>query len=104
MKCPARGEECIRTPPQEDIVRRTLTLLVAAAVLGSLPAVPGRATPIDPSSGMWAEIRRTQYGIPHILAHDWTGLGYGTGYAFAQDNICTIADTYVTVDAERSRF
>ncbi|MCX2979800.1 hypothetical protein EYC98_02860 [Halieaceae bacterium IMCC14734] len=35
-----------------------------------------------------AEIRRTDYGIPHIKADDWGGLGYGYGYAYAQDNFC----------------
>ena len=35
-----------------------------------------------------AEIRRTDYGIPHIKADDWAGLGYGFGYAYAQDNFC----------------
>jgi acyl-homoserine-lactone acylase len=49
-------------------------------------------------------IRRTEHGIPHVFARDWGSLGYGYGYAFAQDNVCTIADSYVTVGAERSRF
>ena len=31
-------------------------------------------------------------------------MGFGYGYAFAQDNICVIADQYVTVDAQRSRY
>lgn len=35
-----------------------------------------------------AEIRRTEYGIPHIKANDWASLGYGFGYAYAQDNFC----------------
>ena len=37
-----------------------------------------------------AEITRTQYGIAHIVAEDWGGLGYGHGYAFAQDNYCSL--------------
>ena len=37
-----------------------------------------------------AEIRRTDYGIPHITANDWKGLGYGHGYAYAQDNYCVL--------------
>ncbi len=49
-------------------------------------------------------IRRTAYGIPHITATTYAGAGEGYGYAFAQDNICTIAQDYVTVDAQRSRF
>ena len=49
-------------------------------------------------------IRRTAHGVPHIEASSFRGLGYGYGYTFARDNICTIADDYVTVDAERSRW
>ena len=51
-----------------------------------------------------ANIRRTAHGIPHIQAKDFGGIGYGYGYAFAQDNICVIADQYVTVSGERSKF
>lgn len=35
-----------------------------------------------------AELRRTEFGIPHVRADDWAGLGYGYGYAYAQDNFC----------------
>ncbi|MEK6277045.1 MAG: penicillin acylase family protein [Actinomycetota bacterium] len=49
-------------------------------------------------------IRTTSHGIPHILADSWKGLGYGYGFAFAKQNLCTIADSYVTVNADRSRF
>jgi acyl-homoserine-lactone acylase len=49
-------------------------------------------------------IRRTSEGIPHILAGSYFGAGEGYGFAFAQDDICTIANDYVTVDAERSRY
>mgnify|MGYP001382110072 CR=1 FL=1 len=35
-----------------------------------------------------AEIRRTEHGIPHVRAEDWKGLGYGLGYAYAQDSYC----------------
>jgi acyl-homoserine-lactone acylase len=49
-------------------------------------------------------IRRTAHGIAHIRARDFPSLGYGYGFAAAQDNICVLADTYVTVRAERSRF
>ena len=51
-----------------------------------------------------ATIRRTTYGVPHITAHSLRGLGFGFAYAFAEDNICTIADSYVTVAGERSRY
>ena len=37
---------------------------------------------------MRAEIVRTSFGIPHIKADNFKGLGYGYGYAFSQDNYC----------------
>ena len=58
-----------------------------------------------PSPGrLSAQIRYTTGGIPHILAHDWASLGFGYGYAFAKDNLCTMANDYVTVEAQRSRY
>ena len=44
--------------------------------------------PPEPEFTLSAEIRRTENGIPHIKADDWTSLGYGFGYAYAQDNYC----------------
>nr|BFE96890.1 hypothetical protein GCM10020185_74260 [Pseudomonas brassicacearum subsp. brassicacearum] len=51
-----------------------------------------------------AEIRRTRFGVPHIRAQDERGLGYGIGYAYAQDNLCLLANEIVTVNAQRSRY
>ncbi len=50
-----------------------------------------------------AEIRWTEHGIPHVTASDWKGLGLGYGYAFARDNLCTLAEEVVTVNGERSK-
>jgi acyl-homoserine lactone acylase PvdQ len=36
------------------------------------------------------EIRRTSHGIPHITAKDMGSLGFGEGYAFAQDHLCSL--------------
>jgi acyl-homoserine-lactone acylase len=58
----------------------------------------------DEAGRYFVVIRRTEYGIPHILAHDYGSLGYGYGYAFAQDNLCVMADMVVTLRGERSRF
>lgn len=49
-----------------------------------------------------ASITRTQGGIPHIVGANFGDVGYGYGYAFAQDNICTMAADYVTVEGRRS--
>jgi acyl-homoserine-lactone acylase len=51
-----------------------------------------------------ATITRTAHDIPHITANSFGSLGFGYGYAFASDDICTIANDYVTVEGERSRY
>lgn len=51
-----------------------------------------------------AEIRRTAYGVPHIKADDYGGIGYGFGYASAEDNLCEILDRMMTVTATRARY
>ena len=44
----------------------------------------------EPMQKYSVELRRTEYGIPHIKAEDWGSLGYGFGYAYAQDNFCVV--------------
>lgn len=68
-----------------------LTLAVATPAHGKVPVFS-------------ATITRTTYGIPHIRADTWGGLGYGTAYAYAQDNLCLLAEEFVTVAGERSRW
>lgn len=74
--------------------------LAAALVAFSVGAVPAQAAAADAS----AQIRRTSYGVPHIVAKDERGLGYGIGYAYAQDNLCLLANEVLTVSGERSRY
>ncbi|WBS02475.1 penicillin acylase family protein [Pseudoduganella sp. SL102] len=50
-----------------------------------------------------ATIQRTSYGIPHIEAKDEAGLGFGIGYAYAEDNACLLASEIATVNGDRSR-
>lgn len=50
-----------------------------------------------------ATITRTTYGIPHIAADTWQGVGYGVAYAYAEDNLCLLAEEFATVAGERSR-
>ena len=70
---------------------------------GAAEAAP-KVKSLAGTDGANVAIRRTAHGIPHILGAGFRDLGYGYGYAFAEDNICTIAAEYVTVRAERSRF
>lgn len=51
-----------------------------------------------------AQIRRTSYGIPHIEAKDLGSLGFGEGYAHAEDHVCTVADQVVKFRGERARY
>ncbi len=60
------------------------------------------APPAEARDRYSASIVRTSYGIPHITARDWKGAGYGVGYAYAQDNLCMIAEEFATVAGERS--
>jgi acyl-homoserine-lactone acylase len=87
---------------------RTLTVMAAVAALvgTAAPALASRPPAArGPAAGRFsAEIRYTTGGIPHILASNWPSLGFGYGYAFAKDNLCTMADDYVTVEAQRSRY
>ncbi|SHH73599.1 penicillin acylase family protein [Massilia sp. CF038] len=79
-----------------------------AAVLGLLLTGCGRVD-IDVNGAgqgprLMADIARTSYGIPHVRAEHFRGLGYGLAYAYAQDNVCMFADTILTVNGERSRY
>ncbi len=50
------------------------------------------------------KVGRSAHGIPHITAKDFKSLAYGYGHEIAKDNICVLAETYVTVNAERARY
>ena len=62
-------------------------------------AAQSPAAPAKPAARYSAEIRRTSHGIPHIKAADIGSLGFGEGYAFAQDHLCSLADQIVKARA-----
>ncbi|MEW2487166.1 penicillin acylase family protein [Streptomyces sp. NPDC048411] len=69
------------------------------------PAVADASHTRHPSGGaLSAVIRYTEYGIPHIVAKDYVDLGFGNGWAQAADQVCTLADGFVTLRGERSRY
>lgn len=81
--------------------------LTASAADGPVPSEqdrPATTEDLPAAGGYAAEIRRTEYGIPHISAKDHGGLGFGYGYAFAQDNLCVLASWVTTLRGERSMF
>ncbi|GAA0898541.1 acylase [Virgisporangium aurantiacum] len=77
--------------------------VVLAALAGPPPAVASGHRP-ESQAQLRAKIQRASYGVPHITADSFAGLGYGVGHVQAEDNICVIADRVVTVDAQRSRY
>ena len=78
---------------------------LAAPTAGAPVATATSASLLRPADGVpRATITRTSYDIPHIVAHDYTSLGYGEGYATAQTSICNLADTVMTARGQRSRW
>ncbi len=51
-----------------------------------------------------AKIRWTSYGIPHIQGATLGDVAFGQGYAFAKENLCTLADQLVKVRSERAAY
>ena len=50
-----------------------------------------------------AEITWTTHGVPHVVADDFAGLGFGQGWACARDHFAGIVDHVVKVRSERAR-
>jgi acyl-homoserine-lactone acylase len=97
--------------PARNVVRAAcasalgaLALLAAGAPAGHGATAPQAEAKAGGGSTIGATIRRTKYGIPHIEAGSIKDLAAGWAYAFAEDNICTIASEYVTVSGERSKY
>ncbi|MBK7077975.1 MAG: penicillin acylase family protein [Myxococcales bacterium] len=86
---------------------RTLLCLAAVAACSTPPARPA-APPTPPAPAprphYHATIRWTDHGVPHIVAADVGGLGFGQGYAQAQAHLCELADGFVRVRGERARY
>ncbi|WP_298333498.1 penicillin acylase family protein [uncultured Erythrobacter sp.] len=75
-----------------------------ATGLGALLASTalGTAAIAQDDSPFKADITRTTHNIAHIEADTWEGVGYGVAYAYAEDNICMLAEEFTTVRGERS--
>lgn len=86
-------------------IRSCLALLLSAVPLFGVAQVN---TITEEGLTLWknytAEIRRTSMGVPHIKAASWGDVGYGYAYAQAEDNLCTMADAFLTYRGERSLY
>ncbi|MCF5725481.1 acylase [Pseudomonas syringae] len=83
------------------IISKGLSRVCVAGVLLGLSLAASAREQVTQAS---ADIRRTSFGVPHIRANDERGLGFGIGYAYAQDNLCLLANEVVTVNGERARY
>lgn len=83
----------------------SVAALTVAMILPGAIFVPSPAS-ADPAAfaGYSAVIRRTSYGVPHVLATSLGNATFGQGYAYAQDRFCDLADQIIKVRGERSRW
>lgn len=82
----------------------TLAAAVGLAGCGGDSDNDNASTPDAGQATYAAQIQRTEFGIPHITADDYKGLGYGLGYAFAQDNFCSLAREIVVARGESALY
>lgn len=68
------------------------------------PPPPAGLVAFAPDGNLDASIKWTNYGVPYITADNLESLGYGVGYAFAQDNICILADQVIKFNSQRARY
>jgi len=84
----------------------TLAAIAMAAALTACSS--GDDDPPDPppvpKAAFSATIRMTPYGVPHVQAADFAGLGFGAATAYLRENLCLLADQVLTVNGERSKF
>lgn len=81
-----------------------LLLFVLLAAACSRSSSPDNAGNSGSNGSYKAEVTRTSLGIPHIKAANFGGMGYGFGYAFAEDNLCVMYDDFLTIRGERSKY
>jgi acyl-homoserine-lactone acylase len=75
---------------------RLLALLVVAAA--------GMCLPASALASYKVSLTRTTGGVANVSGQNLGDAGFGIGYAQAQDGICLLAETFLTVDGERSAF
>ncbi len=56
----------------------------------------------DPDGVLNVTLIRTEYGVPHAQADNLESVAFGLGYAFAEDNLCLLADQVVKYNSKRS--
>ncbi|HZJ25811.1 MAG TPA: penicillin acylase family protein [Acidimicrobiia bacterium] len=108
-----RGAGTTRRTPLTRRGVRIAAALVAGALIaaacsgsnGSDSAGDAETVGVKPGpNGYAAKIRRTTDGVPHVIADNVAGLGFGQGWAAAEDHACSLADQIVRVTSTRARW
>jgi acyl-homoserine-lactone acylase len=85
---------------KKPFMNRTVGALLALALASSVCA----ARRVDASDTASFQLQRTDYGVAHVRSTNFAGLGAGTGYAYAQDNLCLLMELALTARGERSKY
>jgi acyl-homoserine-lactone acylase len=82
-----------------------LPSLGADGAPGASPAAAPTSSAAEAGGSRYsAELIRSEYGVPHVIASNYGGIGYGLGYAAAEDNACMIFDRDLTLRSERAKY
>lgn len=60
--------------------------------------------PVNSATPREVSVRWTPYGIPHVKANDWEGLGYGFAHAVASNTVCVLARELIVVRGEQAKY
>ncbi|MGK8173648.1 penicillin acylase family protein [Aeromonas dhakensis] len=58
----------------------------------------------DPARHYDVTLTYTEQGVPHIKANDYASLGFGAGYAHAEENLCTLSEQIMKLRGEKARW
>ncbi len=83
------------------IISNGLSRMGVAGLLLGLSLAASAREAVTPAS---ADIRRTEYGVRISVPTMNVAWGIGIGYAYAQDNLCLLANEVVTVNGQRAKF
>lgn len=83
-------------------------LTTAKTILKSLyifsVCIAGSGVALASTSTDSINIKWTKYGVPHVTAHNYKDLGFGYGYVLAEDRLCALADHFIGLRGERSKW
>ncbi|MBW2162040.1 MAG: penicillin acylase family protein, partial [Deltaproteobacteria bacterium] len=83
---------------------RFMALIGLCGLIAAAGCSSSDSSGTGPGGDYSATIVRTTYGVPHITADNYGDLGFGNGYAYAQDNACLLMREIVAANGETARY